>query len=200
MLRYDVLAEKYTPDNGDFVKENYNEKASSQDLAAYFKAWYEMLKKHPDVYIKAAACNYYNYFYFGRESAYCYTYEQSAVFMTYVNDALDGIGMSIHYPEWSERYQRAYEKLREKAFELPLLSLFKYSASYVWALILWVFYLIKNKRLRQLLPVLPLLLSLGAALLASRNGEYFRYLYGIAFSLPVIVIISQAENEREMKI
>ena len=41
------------------------------------------------------------------------------------------------------------------------------------------------------LPALPMVLSLGVALLASRNGDYFRYLYGIAFSIPVILVLGQ---------
>lgn len=191
VLKYDVIAEKYVPDNGDFVKEEYNEEASASDLAAYFKVWWEMLKKHPDVYIKAAMDNYYNYFYPGGELAQAYTYEQSAIFMTYVNDALDEIGMSIHYPEWSCGIRQRYETLREKIFELPLLSLFRCSAFYVWTLVLWFFYLLKKKQMRMALPALPMVLSLGVALLASRNGDYFRYLYGIAFSIPVILVLGQ---------
>ena len=194
VLEYDVLAEKYVPDNGDFVKENYNEEASASDLKAYFKAWWGMLKKHPEVYIKAAMNNYYNYFYPGEELAQAYTYEQSAIFMTYVNDALNEIDMSIHYPEWSHRYQQVYETLREKLFALPLLSLLRCSAFYVWTLILWFFYLLKTKKLRAVLPALPMALSLAIALLASRNGDYFRYLYGIAFSLPVILLLGQARG------
>lgn len=193
VLRYDVLAERYVPDNGDSVKETYNEEASTQDLTRYFKAWWKMLKKHPDVYIEAAMNNYYNYFYPGGELARAYTYDQSAIFMTYANDALDEIGVLIHYPEWSAKYQRVYETLREKIFELPVLSLFKCSALYVWTLILWFFYLAKNKRTKLFLPALPMVLSFGVALLASRNGDYFRYLYGIAFSIPVIVTLGQAE-------
>lgn len=191
VLKYDVLAEKYVPENGDFVKENYNEEASTVDLAGYFKVWWRMLKKHPVVYIEAAMNNYYNYFYPGEELAQAYTYEQSATFMTYVNDALDEIGMSIHYPEWSHRYQQIYETLREKIFELPVLSLLRCSAAYVWALILWFFYLVKNKKGRLTLSAFPMILSLGVALIASRNGDYFRYLYGIALSLPVLVVLGQ---------
>ena len=191
VLRYDALVEKYDPENGDYVKETYNEEASAEELEAYFKAWWEMFQKHPGVYLEAAMHNYYNYFYIGDEAAMPYTYEQSAIFMTYVNDALDEIGMSIHYPEWSERYRRKYEELREKLFSIPVLSLFVRSASYVWALILWCFYLLKTKKIRFVLSALPMLLSLGVALMASRNGDYFRYLYGIAFCLPVIVMLGQ---------
>lgn len=193
VLRYDVLAEKYDPENGDYIKETYNEEASAKDLADYFKAWWAMLKKHPRVYVEAAMNNYYNYFYIGDDPAMAYTYEQSATFMTYVNDALDEIGMSIHYPEWSGRYRHKYEELRERLFSLPVLSLFVRSASYVWILILWFFYLVKNRRTRLILPAFPMLLSLGVALIASRNGDYFRYLYGIALSLPVIAALGQAQ-------
>lgn len=193
VLRYDALAEKYDPENGDYIKETYNEEASAKDLEDYFKAWWAMFRKHPEVYIEAAMNNYYNYFYIGDDPAMAYTYEQSATFMTYVNDALDEIGMSIHYPEWSDRYRHKYEELRERLFSLPVLSLFVRSASYVWALILWFFYLVKNRRTRLILPAFPMFLSLGVALIASRNGDYFRYLYGIAFSLPVIVMLGQVE-------
>lgn len=199
VLRYDVLAEKYVPENGDYVKETFHEEASSADLTGYFQVWWEMFKKHPVVYIEAAMNNYYNYFYPGEELAQAYTYEQSAIFMTYVNDALDEIGMSIQYPEWSQRFQQIYETLREKLFELPVLSLLRCSAAYVWALILWFFYLIKGKKGRLVLAAFPMILSLGVALLASRNGDYFRYLYGIALSLPVILSLGQVSVQEDKK-
>lgn len=190
ILICDNLAERYNPVNADSVKECYNELATSDELMAYFKVWFQMFKKHPGVYFEATLNNYYNYFYPGEKLAACITYEQSAIYMTHVNDALEEIGMDIHYPEWSYIFQRIYETLREKIFAMPVLSILLSPAAYVWLLITWIFYLFREKDARMALPTVPMFLSLCVAFAGSRNGDNYRYLYAITVSLPIIITLS----------
>lgn len=184
------LSARYDPVKADPVKECYNEFASEEELRSYFKVWFQMFKKHPQVYFEATLNNYYNYFYPGEQLASCATYEQSAIFMTHVNDALEEIGMDIHYPEWSDIFQQMYETLREKIFEMPVLSLFLSPAAYVWLLIAWFFYLLWAKDFKAILSTMPMLLSLCIAFAGPRNGDNYRYLYAITVSLPVIIALN----------
>lgn len=184
------LVGRYDPVKADPIKECYNEFASSDELKAYFKVWFEMFKKHPKVYFEATLNNYYNYYYPGEQLASCATYEQSAIFMTHVNDALEEIGMDIHYPEWSDIFRQIYETLREEIWSLPVLSMILSPAVYVWILIAWFFYLLRTKDLKTVLPTAPMLLSLCIAFAGPRNGDNYRYLFAITVSLPVIILLS----------
>ena len=112
------------------------------------------------------------------------------MFMAHVNDALEEIGMDIHYPEWSNFFRQTYETLREKFWSVPVFSLFLSPAAYVWLLIAWFFYLLQAKDLKRILPTVPMLLSLCVAFVGPRNGEHFRYLYAITVSLPIIMVLS----------
>lgn len=197
VLKYGNLGERYNPVNADFVKECYNESATEDELKAYFRVWFDMLCRHPEVYIEAFLGNYYNYFYLGEELATCATYERSAMFMEHANDALEEIGMDIHYPEWSYIFRQMYETLREKLWAMPIFSLFLSSAAYVWILLVWLFYLLWEKDLKRVLPTVPMLLALCIAFLGPRNGEHYRYIYGITVSLPIIILLSLEKRSIE---
>lgn len=196
-LKCNNLAERYNPMNADFVKECYNESLTDEELKSYFKVWFAMFQRHPEVYVEAFLGNYYNYFYPGEDLATCATYERSAMFMTHVNDALEKIGMDIHYPEWSQLFRQMYETLREKVWEMPVLSLLLSPAAYVWLLIAWFFYLLQAKDFKRILPTVPMLLSLCVAFVGPRNGEHYRYLYAITVSLPIIITLSLEKWNRK---
>ena len=72
VLDYDVLAESYDPDLSDNVKSTYH--GETEDLKDYFSAWFQMLLRHPGIYIQATMNNYYQYFYPGESLFNGYTY------------------------------------------------------------------------------------------------------------------------------
>lgn len=188
VLDANSIEEKYVLTISDPVKETFHEEATQEDLMAYFKVWFKMGLKHPGVYVQATLNNYYNYFYPGTRLASQYSYNRSQNLMEDINnhDDLQKIGISFHYPEALDCARAVYETMRERIFELPVFSLLKNTAVYVWMLILLVFYLIKEKKYRGLALIMPLALSVSVCLLGPLNGDYFRYFYGVSVCLPIV--------------
>lgn len=193
-LDYDALAEKYVPTKSDAVKGTYNETSTTDDLKAYFKVWLQMGLKHPGIYLQATINNYYNYFYPGAKLANQYSYNWSEECMETCNntEAAKTIGLDFHRPEAIKKYRKMYEKIREGIFMLPVLSLLRSAAFYVWVLMLDALYLINRRQKNSFLLLLPLLFTLGVCLLGPCNGDYFRYLFGISVCLPATLILSQS--------
>ncbi len=199
VLDYDSLAKWYDPDISDPVKSSYRKTATTGELVAYFKAWFQMGLKHPGTYVQATINNYYNYFYPGHALANVYDYNWSEDVMEQVDDGMAkvGIQMDLHHPAALAPWRQGYETLREKTFGLPVLSILKSSAAYVWALILLVFYSIKRRNAYAFALLLPLLFILGVCLLGPVNGTYFRYLYGISISLPAVFFFGAYWKRRD---
>ncbi len=190
VLDVNSIGEKYDPNISDPVKETFNEDAKSEELTAYFKVWLKMGLKHPKVYIQATINNYYNYFYPGATLAGSYGYSWSENRMEDLNNIEDlkKLGCSFHYPKTLDHARMAYEALRECIFELPVFSLLRNTAVYVWLLVLLVFYCIKRKIYKGLALTTPLILTLGVCILAPCNGEYFRYFYSVSVCLPIVFL------------
>lgn len=189
VLNADSIGANYVPTNSDRVKGTFREDATNDELITYFKVWFQMGLKHPGVYVQATLNNYYNYFYPGAKLAgyYAYSWSQSCMENTNGNVDLQEIGVFFHQPEALNHARIVYyEMLRESIFELPVLSLLKSPAAYVWALMLLVFYLIKIKSYKGLALTMPLVFSVGVCFLGPCNGDYFRYLYGVSACLPII--------------
>lgn len=193
LLKVDAIGELYTPEKSDPVKDTYRETATSAELAAYFKAWLQMGLRHPDVYVQATMNNYYNYFYPGRVLSAPYTYAWSIHCIGFLDSKamrVAGMRIDISHPSALDGARQGYESLRESIFSLPLLSMTRSAAIYVWGLILLVFYHIKRRSKLGLVLTVPLLLLLGVCLLGPCNGDYFRYLYGVSVALPVVFFLS----------
>lgn len=188
VLDASTIGKIYVPTLSDRVKNTFREEATKEELMTYFKVWIQMGLKHPGVYVQATLNNYYNYFYPGAEFARVYSYNWSRNRMNNVNsyEDLQGIGVSFHYPEILNKERIEYEKLRETFFSIPVFSLLRNSAAYVWILVLLVFYLVKEKNCKGLALTIPLIFSVGVCFLGPCNGDYFRYLYGVTICLPIV--------------
>lgn len=196
VLVYDTLVDRYEPDRSDHVKDKWNKYTSKEDLKEYFLVWFQMLKKHPMIYVEATLNNYYYYVYPGGRLAYNYTYSWSEECMNRTNKATETVGMNLHYPIKLTRWRNAYETLRETVFSLPVLNLFRCTAIYIWLLLILIFYLLWKRNIDTLLvAVLPLLASAGIMFLGPCNGYYFRYAYMIAVALPAAIIFGLVSSK-----
>lgn len=192
ILDAENLAEKYNPEKSDPVKNTFRETASKEELRAYFQAWLSMLRKHPEIYFQATINNYYNYFYPCGDMAgyYSYAWSDKSLKKCVKSKYLSTIDFDVHIPDAVREWRTIYELVRELVFSLPVLSVFKIAALYVWALLLLAVYLFARKEYRLLALTMPYVLCLCTALLGPCNGNYFRYLYGTAVALPVLWIVS----------
>ena len=193
ILDYDNLPERYNPNLSDPVKATYNTDAGTDELLAYFDAWFHMLLRHPDIYVQATMNNLYGYFYPGGFTTKLYSYGNSTEHLDELNESLADYGVSFHYPAAFDSVRQKLETLRESIFQLPGLVLFNYTATYIWILFLWFFYCIRRKNTKGLLLLTPLLIVLLVCIAGPTYGWYFRYAYSIAFCLPAVILTSWSE-------
>ena len=185
ILNYDLLTSRYNPDLSDPVKKLFNESSDREDLSKYFKVWLQMLFKHPGVYIQATINNVYGYFYFSEGATPIYTWEGAQNCMNTANEKgnfnfsfIDSLEpMRIFYHEYSEMFKR-----------IPGLSLLHSCSIYSWILILGIAFAVRRRDYRYLLAYTPLIITLLFCIMSPSNGNrYFRYIYPIAYCLPVVL-------------
>lgn len=192
VLSYDDLAQLYVPRRSDAVKNTYKSEVSKNDLKRYFKVWLQMFCKHPGVYFEATMNNYFYYVYPGVKPANLYTYEFSLrVMEKRINKDpyLATVDMQIRHPYALDRAREIFEELREDIFALPVLSIFRCPALFVWVFVLLIFYLLKKKRWSLLALMSPMFFSLLVCCASPCNGDYFRYLYSVTLCLPIAVVL-----------
>lgn len=196
ILDYEHLAELYNPNLSDPVKATYDTDTGTEELFTYFHAWFQMLLRHPDIYIQATMNNIYGYFYPAGFTTRIYSYADSAEHMAELNEELAEFHLDLHYPAAFDGLRQNLETCREATFQLPILSILNYTGSYIWLLILWFFYCIRRRNKNGLLLLTPLVIILLVCIAGPTYGWYFRYAYSIAFALPAVILISWSECKR----
>ena len=190
ILDYDNLGELYNPNLSDPVKSTFNEDATGEDMVAYFKVWFQMLLKRPDIYVQATMNNLYGYFYPDGHTANLYSYEKSTEKMAELNEVFDkAYGLHFSYPSAFDSIRTNYESFRENLYHLPVLSLLLSPAFYIWCLFLWFFYCIRYKNNEALLITVPPVTLLLIYMAGPTYGWYFRYLYSLTACLPMIILL-----------
>lgn len=203
ILDYDHLAELYNPNLADPVKSTYNKYADKDDLKKYISVWIKMGIKHPDIYITAFWNNKYQFLYPVFNTAQYYNYKGNEFYdlsyseemMNSVNDTGSSVGLDLHYPERFSKLRVWYENFLENAWDVPVLSCFKTTAFYVWGILLWGIYAIIRRRKKSFLCFVPMLIQMLICMAGPANGYYFRYMYPLAFCLPMIWLLCKLEND-----
>ena len=183
VLDYDVLAESYDPDLSDAVKATYH--GTNEDLAEYFGVWFEMLLRHPGVYIQATINNYYQYFYPGPTLFNNYSYEWSEEMMDGLNESF---GSDYHFPQIWDTARETLEMVREDFFSMPVWSLLNKPAPYTWMAILFILYCFRRKSLLGFIFGMPMIVQMLIFITGPTNGYYCRYEYPMVIYLPTVFI------------
>ena len=191
VLEYKTLAKRYKPEIADPVKNKFNKYATKEDLNNYFKVWTQELMRHPNVYIDATIANTYGYFYPDAHNWYIY-YE--------FDERLPKQGFDYHYNSL-ENLRLVLSYYGEGYPYLPFLGLTVNIGFCTWLCMLIFTYLIKLKRYRYLIFMLPVV-SLVLVCIASPVNTYFRYTLGYIFAIPIIIaifldIIYNLSNKKE---
>lgn len=193
VLDYERIGQIYVPELSDRVKNTYHA-SSKKDLILYMKAWWKMFLKHPGIYIQATMNNTYSYFYpeyynyaiAHQSTIYYYPYRFGSLSMNILNEK---INTDFHYIPGLDRLRTFYEKTRATFASLPVFTLFVTPAFYTWLIILWGFYCLRQKKLKSFISVLPLVFVLMVCVASPANATYSRYIYSIAMSLPVGLVL-----------
>lgn len=205
ILDFDNLAETYNPNLSDPVKDAYNKYATEDDLKNYFKVWLKMGLKHPKVYVQAILNNKYQFFYPVFDVSSYYDYENHEFYSTsyseevmhLINRGGTSVGLNFSYPEKLSKLRRGYENVLETVWDFPILSCFKTTAIYTWIIFIWSMYCIIKRDRKHFLCTIPYLVQLCICMAGPANGYYFRYMYPMAFGLPIIILLCKVEDRRK---
>lgn len=203
VLDYEKIKEKYLPDISDPVKENYNKYATSDDLKEYFKVWFNQFLKHPMIYFESILNGTYKYFYPSEAKGYIY-YENLNI-MPYKIIANYGYGnfdvefMNWHYNSLNKLRDCLVKNANNMQFNILTAGIVNI-AIHNWSLLLMIAYLIKNKKKKYIIMLMPSIMTFLICLASPVNG-YFRYALPIIFSNPFLVtlIINMKENKEKNK-
>lgn len=192
VLNYEKIKEVYNPNNSDPVKNTYNKYASNEDIKQYFKVWIKEFFKHPGVYIQATINNTYGYFYPSLSLDYIYYQD--------VNNPMLNLIANHGYRNFKERFMdyhyndnmnnvRIFLVKGAKAFQhIPILGGIVNIAINNWIVILMIGYICQSKKKRNLIILLPSILSIIICIISPVNN-YFRYAMPVIFSNPVITML-----------
>ncbi len=176
VLGIKTLAKRYKTNISDPVKNEFNKNATKEDLKNYFKVWFKDFFKHPGVYFDATIDTVYGYFYPNTSKWYVYhNYNQTLI----------KSGLDYHYNDLD--LSRKLLSLYGISFPyIPLLGAIVNIGFIVWTYFFLVCYLI-NIHQKKLITLLLPALSLVLILVAGPVNTYFRYVFPIVLTLPLII-------------
>ncbi len=179
VIDYDRLPELYNPRLADPVKFTYRQDATEEQLSAYCRAWLQMFRKHPAVYVEALLNNVYGGFFVRHETALSYTNFDNRETAPYPELCV------THSPQ-----QRAAEAaariLLPTAQHIPGLGLLFCVGFYPWVILFVFLDVLRRRQFPQLLAQLPAVLSVAVLIAAPVSGSY-RYAMPMIYMLPFLL-------------
>lgn len=182
ILKFDTLAERYNPEISDYVKRDYNENVSKEDIQAYTKVYWKQFFEHPITYIDAFLNKCYGYFYPDDKGKIKAWFVVGADVPT-LN--ADGYDLKSKFP----RLVKGMDNLMNTFREIPLLGYLTSIGFYTWCTFLSIFFIVKGKKRRLLYIFVPAVLVLLVCV-ASPVNAYFRYGLPVVFSVPFFAAVT----------
>ncbi|MCD8159243.1 MAG: DUF6020 family protein [Clostridiales bacterium] len=136
VLDYDSLAESYSPELSNPVKDTFKSESTSEDFANYLSVWFKMFFKHPTVYFQATLNGIYGYFYPNDVGYY-----KDLFFMSQCIDT-----EKIHGPEFLESLVDGLVDINMKSRNIPVIGVFSSLGFFIWAdIFITVFFAVYKK-------------------------------------------------------
>jgi len=176
ILEYDTLADRYDPELSDDVKNKYNRFATSEDLKDYFGVWFKGLFRHPGTYIQATINNVYGYFYPNKTSWYIYYKYDTRILkdgFDYHYNGLDGLRNVLS--DYGDSYQH-----------IPVIGMITNIAFNVWLVFIMTAYLLSKKQYKEVIFLIPTLVSILVCIAGPAN-TYYRYALPFIMSMPLMI-------------
>ncbi len=170
----ETVAAAYRPDSADYVKALFDNSAPTEDVLAYFKAWFIGLCKEPLIYLEAFVNHVYGWFTPAVTNAWRYETQY------------DKIGQGMLFPQAEKVAIILYRFLDL----VPGLGLLQNAGFYTWGLILLTAYAWKKKYKDALFMTVPLWVSLLVCLLAPCFFLHPRYALPLIMGLPFIFVFA----------
>lgn len=191
---YKKIGKNYTPGLADPVKFNTlrRKTVKSADLKQFIKVWFELLFKNFGTYVNA---------YLRLVSGYL---DLNTFTWSYYNgiDTSVSLGKLTHgkyqlsNPSGTLKGRNLLLKITRGLQSIPILTIFFRPVYFVWLVIMSAIYLLKEKKIPFLLPLLPLLLQLMVCLMSPVNGNP-RYMLSFSFAISVVFAVIVAAKKKD---
>lgn len=174
----------FTADKIKFDKE-FNNPFLEQNKPEFFRVWAGMLIPNIKEYCKAYAMETYGFWYIGIQNWIIFDGVKGYGGQTY------GVTSRNLLLEWTGRdYRKAMWTYFRQLDSLPVTAPLFSVAVPVWAVLLSAFILIMRRRVKYLLPILPLAVLWLTIMVAAPTYCEYRYMFSFSMALPFILLLA----------
>ena len=186
ILEYDLIADKYNPTNADLVKNNlFNKDYTEKQLSEFKKVWFKLFFKDPSTYIKAYIQLNHSYLSFNTNK---YGYDTNMNIVYWASTIKDYGGDNLKNELKLSHYSIAH-KVRTfytVITRVPIINLLFVFGFYTWLLLLLLFKIIIDKKIKLIVPFIPSLVVFLFCFISPIDGLW-RYIYPIIYSIPILI-------------
>lgn len=198
LLDYDSMAENYDPLLSDPIKDHMKSGVGKEAIMDYFITWFKMFFKYPWTYIEAGLGQSYGYYAFTPRFPYgAGNYNSGMTIFNWIQvDAFQEY-YSFHYVEQWEKGRNVLADWADLWDKIPVLNWTNKIPLYTWSIFLLGYYLLKKRRLADVLPILALLIMILTCMASPVNG-CFRYFAPVAASSPALLLLLGRRSKRNV--
>lgn len=184
---FEKLKEAYDPIISDPVKGSFRltKGVSGKD---YLLLWAVMFPEYPREYIEAALAQSYGYYAFTPKRGYWEgNWNSNMVYFHWIGtNSYPSEAFHFSYIPALELPRQLLAKWADLWDTIPVLSLTDTIAAYTWMIVLIGYFLLRQRRFRELIPVLAAMILILTCV-ASPVNDCFRYYAPVAVALPVLL-------------
>ena len=179
VLDYDRLPELYKPHLADPVKFTFNQDATAEEMSAYYRAWGQMFRRRPDIYLQAFLSNISGGFYVRHETALSYTNFDNREAAPYPE-------LCVPQTPRLQKAEAVARPLLRGVQHVPLARLLFSVGFYPWVILFLFLDVLRKRQFSQILAQLPAILSVAVLLPAPVSGSY-RYAMPMIYCIPFLL-------------
>lgn len=186
ILEYDLIVDKYNPSNADLVKNNlFNKDYTEKQLSEFKKVWFKLFFKDPSTYIKAYIQLNHSYLSFNTNK---YGYDTNMNIVYWASTIKDYGGDNLKNELKLAHYSIAHNvrTFYTVITRVPIINLLFVFGFYTWLLLLLLFKIIIDKKIKLIVPFIPSLVIFLFCFISPIDGLW-RYIYPIIYSMPLLI-------------
>ena len=180
MMKYDEIEQRYDPLLSDPIKETieFDSDEEKDNYARVMRGWFA---KHPDTFIQAIISHCYGYFYPDFEQ---HVRMDTHYYIKEFDDDREVFDVHYFMPEW---IREAVDKYTDMWLKLPVVSLLLRPSTPLWINLFCMVLIIRKKKYKYMIGLMPVLLGIGACFIAPVNG-LIRYSISATACIPVMIV------------
>ena len=181
LLEYDKIKERYNSTTVDPIKNHFNKNYTNKQIKDFLKLWVRLFFKNKKVYINSFGslyCNYLNY-----------SHNNGVVYYVSDESTEDEFKVDGLYNKVKQTHIKTIKKVKEINLfirKMPIIGMLYNISFYIWSSIILMIYLIKEKKYKELVTFIPVLIIILFCFVSPVNGNK-RYIYPIVYSLPMLI-------------